>query len=51
MRLMEHVWNRVPSHCLVTSQPFVDGRIDHILLLESKRLIDAVPVPTDRDKT
>ena len=21
MRLMEHVWNRVPSHCLVASQP------------------------------
>jgi hypothetical protein len=21
MRLMEHVWNRVPSYCLVASQP------------------------------
>jgi hypothetical protein len=21
MRLMEHIWNRVPSHCLIASQP------------------------------
>jgi hypothetical protein len=21
MRLMEHVWNRVPSHCLIASRP------------------------------